>query len=104
VGGAPDAGAYELGGLFWKAGAGSADSGAVTAIVPKGRIPRTAWRVSGTVIHAEGACDLRVSDLSGRQLGRLHLEAGQSLDLAAGEHGLAWIDDGHTVRSILLER
>jgi hypothetical protein len=63
-----------------------------------------AWRISGTVIHADDACDLRVSDLSGRQLGRLHLAAGQSLDLAGRGRGLAWIDDGHTVKSILLER
>jgi len=105
VGSAPDVGAYEVGGVFWKAGAGSMDSGAATGILPQTRTSRQdVWSVSGTSIHAVAACDIRVSDLSGRQVARFHLESGQSLDLAGRGHGLAWVDDGHTTRSILLER
>jgi hypothetical protein len=105
VGNAPDVGAYEFGGVFWKAGAGSQDSGAATTSLlqhPGG--PRPHWKIAGTRISAQSPCDLRVTDLVGSQVARMHLEAGQSADLEGRGPGVVWVGDGHLSRSVLLVR
>lgn len=77
VGRAPDVGAYESGGVFWKAGAGSVDSGGDTRIREKSLGAANAWRRFGSNILAVGACDLTVFDLAGARIEQFHLEAGQ---------------------------
>jgi len=104
VGSAPDAGAYEAGGVFWKAGAGSVDSGLTTNLVTREVVRRAAWTVAGTRVLARASCDLEVTDLVGRSLARRHLEAGQSLDLAGRGHGLVLVGEGGVFAAVFLDR
>jgi hypothetical protein len=101
VGKAPDAGAYELGGVFWKAGAGSIDSSAPPTAIPSARPgERTAWELRGRTILAGAPCDLRIMDPSGRELERFHLEAGQSRTIGPMGCGLLLIADGRAIRKL----
>lgn len=76
VGRAPDAGAYEWGGIWWKAGAGSFDGDTATGV--SRRLAESAsWALSGRMVAARVPVHLEVIDLRGRRLLSLDLAAGQ---------------------------
>lgn len=98
----PDAGAYEFGGVFWKAGAGSVDSGVSVSIATAPRAQPASWRIEAHAVVAAAPCVLRLSDLSGRQFGRVRMQAGERLELEGLGSRTVLISDGRTTRSLFL--
>jgi len=103
LGRAPDVGAYELGGIWWKAGAGSRDdSSEIAAISGKTVVRAAAWRVAGSRVTSSSGVTLDVVSLDGRNLASFVLAPGASKDLSGLIHGAVLIRGSGWTRKIAL--
>ena len=95
VGKAPDVGAYEYGGPWWKAGAGSPDDSSAAGLgleYNSRQVP--AFRIAGTRLYTSTAGRFSLFNSSGRKLQSLYLAANSSVDLAELAQGLVIVRNG----------
>lgn len=103
LGQAPDVGAYELGGVWWKAGAGSHDdSSGGTGVHARALEPAAPWSLEGRRITSSTGVALRILTLDGRNLASFALTPGASVDLSGLVHGTALIHGSGRTRRIAL--